>query len=149
MKAAVVGPTGRMIDLTDVMEPDPKPRAALVQGPAFSSSRGETYLSQRPRSGWRPGTDIAGTLTEQAANSNGSRLGQRVVGHPHQEGWAERVAIPTDRQVVVPDTVDLTVAAALSPTGLTGPMPPAGSRIDCHPSSALDRRLARGRPLLR
>jgi hypothetical protein len=80
---------------------------------------GRDLLLEQPRPGWRPGKDIAGTVTRQAADGTGPRPGQRVAGHPDQDGWAERAAVPTDRLVVVPDTIDLTVAAALPLAGLT------------------------------
>jgi NADPH:quinone reductase-like Zn-dependent oxidoreductase len=108
-----------MAELRDVAEPEPKPHEALVEVAAFSPNRGETLLLEQPRPGWQLGKDIAGTVTRQAADGTGPRLGQRVVGHPDQEGWAERAAVPTDRLVVVPDTIDLTVAAALPLAGLT------------------------------
>jgi NADPH:quinone reductase-like Zn-dependent oxidoreductase len=108
-----------MVEVGDVAEPEPKPHEALVEVAAFSPNRGETFLLEQPRPGWRPGKDIAGTVTRQAADGTGPVPGQRVVGHPDQDGWAERAAVPTDRLVVVPDTIDLTVAAALPLAGLT------------------------------
>jgi len=120
MKAVTAtGPAGRTAELTDVAEPEPKPHEALVEVAAFSPNLGEAFLLEQPRPGWRPGKDIAGTVTRQAADGTGPRLGQRVAGHPDQAGWAERVAVPTDRLVVVPDTIDLAVAAALPLAGLT------------------------------
>jgi NADPH:quinone reductase-like Zn-dependent oxidoreductase len=113
------GQTGRMVQLGDVAEPEPKPHEAVVEVAAFSPNRGETFLLEQPRPGWRPGKDIAGTVTRQAADGTGPRTGQRVVGHPDQDGWAERVAVSTDRLVVVPDAIELTVAAALPLAGLT------------------------------
>jgi len=113
------GATGRMVELKNVVEREIKPHEALVEVVAFSPNRGETFMLEQPRPGWRPGKDIAGTVVRQAADGTGPRLGQRVVGHPDQEGWAERVAVPTDRLVVVPDTIDLIVAAALPLAGLT------------------------------
>src|SRR5262249_58824490 len=118
------GPTGRMVELKNVVEREIKPHEALVEVVAFSPNRGETFQLEQPRPGWRPGKDIAGTVMRQAADGTGPRLGQRVVGHPDHEGWAERVAVPTDRLVVVPDTIDLTVAAALPLAGLPPPRPP-------------------------
>jgi NADPH:quinone reductase-like Zn-dependent oxidoreductase len=108
-----------MVELREVAEPEPKPHEAVVEVAAFSPNRGETFLLERPRDGWRPGKDIAGTVTREAADGTGPRLGQRVVGHPDQDGWAERVAVPTDRLVPLPDTIDLVVAAALPLAGLT------------------------------
>jgi NADPH:quinone reductase-like Zn-dependent oxidoreductase len=62
---------------------------------------------------------VAGTIVQAAADGTGPTLGERVVGHPDEGGWAERVAVPVDRLVAVPDTIDLTVAAVLPLAGLT------------------------------
>ena len=56
------GATGRMVELGEVAEPEPKPHEALVEVAAFSPNRGETFLLEQPRPGWRPGKDIAGTV---------------------------------------------------------------------------------------
>jgi len=137
-----------MVELADVVEPEPKPYEALVEVAAFSPNRGEAFLLGQPRPVWRPGKDIAGTVTRQAADGTGPQLGQRVVGHPDQDGWAERVAVPVDRLVAVPDTIDLTVAAA-PPRGPHGPAPAAAGRTGRLRPGTVDRRLGRGRPLLR
>jgi NADPH:quinone reductase-like Zn-dependent oxidoreductase len=132
---AATGPDGPMVALTEVAEPEPRPHEALVEVAAFSPNRGETFLLEQPRSGWRPGKDIAGTVTRAAADGTGPRVGQRVVGHPDQDGWAEVVAVATDRLVVVPDAIDLVVAAALPLAGLTALRllrvagPPASRRV--------------------
>jgi len=108
-----------MVELKNVVERETKPHEALVEVVAFSPNRGETFLLEQPRPGWRPGKDIAGTVIRQAADGTGPRPGQRVAGHPDQAGWAERAAVPTDRLVVIPDTIDLTVAATVPLAGIT------------------------------
>jgi len=119
MKAVVATGSGGSVELGEVDEPEPKPDEAVVEVAAFSPNRGETFLLEQPRRGWRPGKDIAGTVTREAEDGSGPRRGQRVVGHPDDDGWAERVAVRTDRLVPVPDFIDLTVAAALPLAGLT------------------------------
>jgi NADPH:quinone reductase-like Zn-dependent oxidoreductase len=108
-----------LIELGEVAEPTPEPHEAVVEVAAFSPNRGETFLLEQPRPGWRPGKDVAGIVTRAAADGSGPTVGERVVGHPDQGGWAERVAVATDRLVAVPDTVDLVAAAALPLAGLT------------------------------
>lgn len=46
-------------------------------------------------------------------------VGQRVVAHPEQGGWAEQVAVQADRVALLPDAVDFRTAAALPLAGLT------------------------------
>lgn len=101
-------------------QPDrPADEHAVVQVGAYSINRGETFLLNAPRPGWRPGKDIAGTVVRAAADGSGPGVGSTVVGHPEQGGWAERVAVPTGSLAVVPDGIDPTVAAALPLAGLT------------------------------
>src|SRR5262245_47455035 len=119
MKAVVATGRAGLVEVTEVDEPEPKPDEAIVEVAAFSPNRGETLLLEAPQRGGRPGKDIAGTVTREAEDGSGPRRGQRVVGHPDGDGWAERVAVRTDRLVPVPDVVDLTVAAALPLAGLT------------------------------
>src|SRR6266498_3797714 len=56
----------------------------------------------------------------QPADGSGPKRGQRVVGHPEQAGWAERVAVPTSKLAALPDGIATTTAAALPLARLTG-----------------------------
>ena len=62
---------------------------------------------------------MAGTVIQAAASGRGPGVGERVVAHPEQSGWAERVAVPFDKVTVLPDEIDFSVAAALPLAGLT------------------------------
>src|SRR5690348_7013010 len=84
------------IELARVPGPEPRPGQALVAVEAFSPNRGETFLLERPRPGWRPGQDVAGRVLEPAADGSGPPAGTRVVGHAWDGGWAPRVAVATD-----------------------------------------------------
>jgi len=124
-----------MVRLTDVAEPDTALDEATVAVEAFSINRGETFLLESPRPGWRPGKDIAGRVVRAADSGDGPPIGARVVGHPRANGWAERVAVPIRQLALLPDRVDFQTAAALPLAGLTalrlmraiGPL--AGRRI--------------------
>jgi uncharacterized protein (TIGR02246 family) len=119
------------VALASVEEPDPHPDELVVQVTAFSINRGETFLLERPRPGWRPGKDVAGVVAHAAADGSGPPVGTRVVAHADQAGWAERVAVPTSRLSQLPDAVSFATAAALPLAGLTalrlvrvvGPLP--------------------------
>jgi NADPH:quinone reductase len=82
------------VRLASVPEPVPAPDAALVAVEAYSVNRGETFLLESPRPGWRPGKDVAG-------------------------GWAERVPVPTSALAALPGSIPTTTAAALPLAGLT------------------------------
>ncbi|MFC1442980.1 zinc-binding dehydrogenase [Streptacidiphilus sp. N1-10] len=120
MKAMI--PTGDIssaVEFGEVPEPEPRADEAVVAVEAYSVNRGETFLLEHPRDGWRPGKDIAGRVVRAAADGSGPAEGSRVVGHPAAAGWAERVAVPVHSLAALPDRVDSTTAAALPLAGLT------------------------------
>jgi NADPH:quinone reductase len=100
-------------------DPRPEPDQALVSVRAFSVNRGELKLLETRPGGWRPGQDIAGTVEGAARDGSGPPAGSRVVGLVEGSGWAERVAVSTDRLAVLPDGVDFPAAATLPIAGLT------------------------------
>src|SRR5919201_2957968 len=67
--------------LGEVPEPEPAADEALVAVEAYSINRGETFLLEHPRDGWRPGQDVAGRVERAAADGSGPRAGARVVAH--------------------------------------------------------------------
>jgi NADPH2:quinone reductase len=107
------------IELAQVPGPEPRPDQALVAVEAFSPNRGETFLLERPRPGWRPGQDVAGRVLQPAADGSGPPAGARVVGHAWDGGWAARVAVATESLAELPDAVSTAEAATLGVAGLT------------------------------
>jgi NADPH:quinone reductase-like Zn-dependent oxidoreductase len=108
-----------MVAFADVAEPDPADDEAVIACQAFSINRGETFLLESPRPGWRPGKDIVGRVVHSARNGRGPAVGALVVGHPPARGWAERVAVPVTQLATIPEHMDTTSAAALPLAGLT------------------------------
>ncbi len=117
MKAVVNTPGGPVIEEVD--PPRPAAGEALVAVRAFAVNRGELALLRARTSGWRPGQDVAGVVVAPAADGSGPPTGTRVVALVEQAGWAEQVAVPTDRLAVVPAEVRDEQAAALPLAGLT------------------------------
>jgi NADPH2:quinone reductase len=123
------------IALADVPEPEPAAGEALVAVEAYSVNRGETFLLQARREGWRPGQDVAGRVERAAADGSGPPAGTRVVAHVPAAGWAPKVAAPTDALATLPDEVAATAAATLGVAGLTAlrlvrfSPPLAGTRV--------------------
>jgi len=116
---ALIPNGGGRVEVASIAEPRPAPDEALVAVRAFSINRGETFLLERPRNGWRPGKDVAGVVIASAADGGGPAAGERVVGHPVGGGWSQRVAVATDRLTPLPDRLSFTDAAALPLAGLT------------------------------
>lgn len=112
-------------------DPEARPGHVIVEVAAFSINRGETYQLEKPRPGWRPGKDLAGTVVQGAPDGSGPAVGTRVVGHADDGAWAQRALVPVDRVAVLPESVPFEVAAALPLAGLTalrllrvaGPLP--------------------------
>ncbi|GEL23730.1 oxidoreductase [Pseudonocardia sulfidoxydans NBRC 16205] len=102
-----------------VEEPVPGPGEVLVAVEAYSPNRGEAFLLEAPRPGWRPGKDVAGTVAATGPDVRWPEVGTRVVAHPESGGWAERVVVPVTRLAELPDDIDAVVAAALPLAGLT------------------------------
>jgi NADPH:quinone reductase-like Zn-dependent oxidoreductase len=116
---AVVPDGAGSITWADVPEPVLGDSDVLLAVEAFSMNRGETFLLERPRPGWRPGKDVAGAVLAAGCAVTGLTVGQRVVAHPEHSGWAERVAVPADRVAPLPDTIGAPTAAALPLAGMT------------------------------
>jgi NADPH:quinone reductase-like Zn-dependent oxidoreductase len=105
--------------VAEVDEPEAAQDEVIVAVEAFSPNRGETFLLEDPPPGWRPGKDVAGIVVRAAESGQGPAVGRRVVAHPEQGGWAERVAVPLDKLTAVPADMAVTTAAALPLAGLT------------------------------
>ena len=105
--------------LGEAPEPEPAPDEALVAVEAYSVNRGETFLLEAPRDGWRPGQDVAGRVVRAAADDSGPAVGTRVVAHVPAGGWAALVAAPVDALAALPDEVDAVRASTLGVAGLT------------------------------
>jgi NADPH:quinone reductase-like Zn-dependent oxidoreductase len=117
MRAVVNTPQGPVV--RDVEEPARAADEVLLAVRAFSVNRGELALLAARTGNWRPGQDVAGVVVEAAADGSGPAPGTRVAAQVEQAGWAELVAVPTDRLAVLPDTVSVEQGAALPLAGLT------------------------------
>jgi NADPH2:quinone reductase len=120
MLALVTSPDSATgLRLAEVEEPQPLANEALVSVHATSLNRGELRLLTIRPNGWIPGQDIVGVVERAAADGSGSAVGTRVVALVDEAGWAERVAVSTDRLAVLPDEVSFVSAATLPVAGTT------------------------------
>ena len=109
----------RPVEFRDVEAPRPRSNEALVSVRGFSLNRGELSLMAVRPDGWRPGQDIAGVIEGSALDGSGPAPGMRVFGIVEHAGWSEKVAIPTDRLALLPESLSFEVGAALPMAGLT------------------------------
>ena len=120
MKALVnLGGGGVAVEIAEVPEPEPVMSEAVVEVGAVAVNRGELRLLAARQPGWRPGQDVAGVVVRPAEDGSGPGEGSRVVAWPEQEGWAQRVAVPTTHLATLAPEVSLPAAATLPVAGIT------------------------------
>jgi len=120
VRAVVNTPAGpEPVVIEEVEPPCPGRDEAVIAVRAFSVNRGELALVAGRPAGWRPGQDIAGAVERAAADGSGPAEGTRVVGMVEGGGWAEQVAVPSDRLAVLADGVAFETAATLPIAGIT------------------------------
>jgi len=116
---AISSDSPNRLRLTDIDEPSCNANEALVAVHATSLNRGELRLLSIRPDGWIPGQDIVGLVERAAADGSGPAVGTGVAALVDQAGWAERVAVPTERLAALPDGVSFASAATLPVAGTT------------------------------
>jgi NADPH:quinone reductase len=119
MRALVSKQSPPYAELAEVPDPQPRHDQALVEVEAFSLNRGETRRLESLEPGTVTGWDLAGVVTEAAADGSGPAAGARVVGMVPAGAWAELAAVRTEWLAELPDGVSFEQAATLPVAGLT------------------------------
>lgn len=123
-KAIQVAATGgpEVLTPTEVPEPRPGPAEVVVE----VAAAGVNYIDTYHRTGLYPlelpfvvGLEGAGVVRELGAEVGGVAVGDRVAWASGPGSYAERVAVPAEGVVPVPDDVELDTAAAVMLQGLT------------------------------
>lgn len=114
------GPEAMQLD--DVPAPLPATGEALVR----IDASGVNYIDVYHRTGLYPlqapftlGSEAAGTVTATGAGVTDVRIGDRVAVSGVRGTYAEFIAVPADRLVILPDDVSTRVGAALMLQGMT------------------------------
>jgi NADPH:quinone reductase len=124
MRAVVMTETGGpdVLQVGEVPTPSPGPREVLVRTHAV----GVNFIEIYQRSGgypvplpFTPGSEASGVVEAVGDEVTTLRVGDRVCTAEASGTYAELFTAPADGTVVVPDAVDLDVAAALPLQGLT------------------------------
>jgi NADPH:quinone reductase len=120
MRALVVSPGSPFgLVLGEAPDPTPAPHQTLVRVEHSSLNFGDVSNAANGKPGTVPGWDAAGVVVAAAQDGSGPAVGQRTVSFGYAGAWAELRAVPTEEVAVVPDGVDLAVAAALPVAGVT------------------------------
>jgi NADPH2:quinone reductase len=107
------------VSLREAPDPEPGPSEALLEVSAVSLNRGEVRRLPARQEGTIPGWDVAGVVTQPAADGSGPQEGARVVALADEGGWAALATAPTDRMAELPDEVSFEAASTLPVAGLT------------------------------
>lgn len=107
------------IEFREVAEPVPARDEVIITARAVSLNRGNFRRLAWENDGWIPGYDVAGEISQTAADGSGPPLGTRVVGIVPSGAWAQQVAVPTRRLAAIPNHVSFEAAAAIPVSGLT------------------------------
>jgi NADPH2:quinone reductase len=119
MLAVTSAATAPHAAITEVADPEPLTDEALVEVRAFSLNRGEVKRLETLDHGTPTGWDLAGVVTQPAADGSGPAGGARVVGLKNPGAWAQRAAVPTHVLAEIPENVSFEQAACLPVAGLT------------------------------
>jgi NADPH2:quinone reductase len=124
MKAIVVSELGGPEQLAYVDQPDPKPgdNEVLIDVEAA----GVNFIDTYHRTGlyevglpFIPGLEGAGIVVEAGAGVDNLSVGTRVAWVNVQGSYAEKVVVPVEKAIPVPDAVSAQTAASLLLQGLT------------------------------
>jgi NADPH:quinone reductase len=119
MRALISSSTPPGIEIGEVPDATAHHDEALVDVRAISLNRGEIKRLQSTEPGVVIGWDLAGVVSQRAADGSGPAAGARVVGLKQRGAWAEQAAVRTELLAELPDGISFEQAAALPVAGLT------------------------------
>jgi len=124
MKAIQVSKPGgpEVLTSVDLPIPKPKPNEAIVQIKAIGVNFIDVYFREGRYPSPLPfvaGQEASGIVTEVGSDVKSPKVGDRVAYAGINGSYAEFAAVPADRLVRIPDTLDFNQAAALMLQGMT------------------------------
>ncbi len=105
------------LELADLPDPVPKPGEVVVAVAACGVNFPDTLIIAdryqfKPERPFAPGGEIAGTVAALGEGVEDLAIGDRVIGATGWGGMAEKVALPAERCVPMPDAMPFDEAAA-------------------------------------
>jgi NADPH:quinone reductase-like Zn-dependent oxidoreductase len=119
MRALISRQSPPYAELAEVSDPAPLVHQALVSVSAVSLNRGEIRRLESMPPGTVAGWDLAGVVSEPAADGSGPPAGARVVGLVQRGAWAQAAAVNTELLAELPPGISFEQAATLPVAGLT------------------------------
>ena len=124
MKAIRVHQPGgpEVLELEEVPDPQPAAGEALVRMEAIGVNFIEVYQRKgqyRLPLPTTPGTEGAGRVVELGPDVTGLKVGDRVASVNFKGAYAELALAPVERLVVLPESIDVKLAAAVVLQGMT------------------------------
>ncbi|MEV0582724.1 NAD(P)H-quinone oxidoreductase [Nonomuraea sp. NPDC050310] len=126
MRATVIAEHGgpEVLEWREVPEPVPGPGDVLIEVTASAVNRADVmqrqgFYNPPPGDSDYPGLECSGVIIEVGANVPGLAVGDQVCALLGGGGYAERVAVPWEQVMPVPDGVSLEEAAGLPEVACT------------------------------
>ncbi len=124
MKAIRVHQPGgpEVLKLEEVPDPRPGAGEALVRLEAIGVNFVEVYQrtgQYRSSLPFTPGAEGAGRVVELGPEVTGLKVGDRVAGVNFKGSYAELAVAPVERLIVLPESIDVKLAAAVMLQGIT------------------------------
>ena len=102
----------------DILDPTPKPGQVIIEVRAVGINFPDTLIIEdkyqfRPERPFAPGAEISGVIESVGEGVKGLFRGDRVIAVPGWGGLVERIAVPANSVIKMPDGMDFETAAAL------------------------------------
>ncbi len=123
MKAIVSkqpGPPDTLV-LEDVADPSPGPGEVLIKVDSAALNFFDTLIIEdkyqyKPERPFSPGAEFAGTVEALGQDVNGFEAGQRVMAHSGWGACREKMVVPAQKVIALPDAISFEAAAGLTVT---------------------------------
>lgn len=104
--------------LENILDPTPKPGEVIIEVKAVGINFPDTLIIEdkyqfRPQRPFSPGAEVAGVVEGVGEGVKGVFKGDRVIAVPGWGGLVERLAVPADSVIKMPDGMSFEEAAAL------------------------------------
>ena len=109
------GPESLVVD--EVMDPTPAKGQVVIEVKAIGINYPDALIIEdkyqfKPERPFSPGAEVAGIVDAVGEGVKGVRRGDRVIAVPGWGGLVERIAVPADSLIPIPDGMDFEMAAA-------------------------------------